>query len=821
VVVAIRLARTYERPAHARNAHNEASLSPVAAATRYHPTPRDDLAEHIVSLPSPRLDGPRQASVTRTRVHPAGRRHWSPSLAGIVWLAIGLGLFADGLAITIAPRNYPAGLLLFWIAILGPFVPFATVLVAAQPSPALREFTVAAIGVYPAIIYRMTSPLVAGGYDEHLHERTLLDLLHGSGLFAPNPLLQVSPYYPGMELFTGVAVRLTGLPVMLAMSLVVLLCRFLLILTIYHTALTVFPSRRAASLVVIFYAASPQFYYFDAQFAYETMALTLGLGGLFLLRRAQLSDGPIARRLSRLATLALLATVVAHHVTSWLVLGFLVAWTMVTPRAQRQVLARAAVVMAISVAIWTATLATRLEGYLGPVFGAAFQESESVLGRGGQGQLFNDSAGTASPQWERVCLIVYALVCTGAALVCGWILLRKAFRDRNGRLGLIGILDLVYPVTLAAHYVGAAAELGDRASTFLSFSVALSCALVARSYLRAVLPVAHRRHSAFIVALIGVAIIAFLGGVLLGSGPDWERLPGPYLVSAEARTQDPETLAAVRWAAMHLPAGSRVVADRIPAALLASQARMWPVYVPQNGLEPAWLYFSDTWGPAQTAIVRGLHIRYIYVDQRLADSLPHVGFYFYNGESPQPRRISNEALTKFSHVPGLKVVYRHGPVAIYDTSGLGVIQEQNVFTGNRPMGLGTVWDALWGALTAALVLILFRRVRVATAARSIGGIGIGTTVISVTIFVGGVLFGLRLVPGPAFTVGALLTAAVNLAVQRCQAGLRFVPRIRFPDTLDLLVLLGIDLCISGLAIGLYAAWTVDVTAVDAILRSVG
>ena len=112
----------------------------------------------------------------------------------------------------------------------------------------------------------------------------------GSGLFSPNPVLQVSPFYPGLELFTGVGIRLTGLPVVLAESLVILLCRLLLVLIIYHAALLVSPSRRGASLVVAFYAVSSEFYSFNSGFAYETLALTLGLGGIFLLRRAQLAD---------------------------------------------------------------------------------------------------------------------------------------------------------------------------------------------------------------------------------------------------------------------------------------------------------------------------------------------------------------------------------------------------------------------------------------------------------------------------------------------------------------------------------------------------
>ena len=180
----------------------------------------------------------------------------------------------------------------------------------------LRVITVAILGLYPTMVYRMSSPLVLAGYDEHLHAQSLMNLLLGSGLFAPNPGLPVSPYFPGLELFTGVVIRLTGLPVVLAISLVILLCRLLLVLIIYHAALLVSPSRRGASLVVAFYAVSAHFYSFDSGFAYETLALTLGLGGIFLLRRAQLADYTAARRLFFAASLVLVATVVTHHATS-------------------------------------------------------------------------------------------------------------------------------------------------------------------------------------------------------------------------------------------------------------------------------------------------------------------------------------------------------------------------------------------------------------------------------------------------------------------------------------------------------------------------
>ena len=88
--------------------------------------------------------------------------------------------------------------------------------------------------------------------------------------------------------------------------------------------------------------------------------------------------------------------------------------------------------------------------------------------------------------------------------------------------------------------------------------------------------------------------------------------------------------------------------------------------------EPALLYFSNTWGTYQTTVVRDLKINYLYVDQRLSESLPQEGYYIAVGETPEPEVLTTIDLDKFSHVRGLTVVYHRGPVTIYNTAGLGV-----------------------------------------------------------------------------------------------------------------------------------------------------
>jgi hypothetical protein len=753
--------------------------------------------------------GVRGTHIRKSRISPAG-------LLGVAWLSTGAGLCLDGLAVSLAWHSSALAQPLFWMAILLPFGVFATVLTAGHPTPRVRQLIVALVGLYPSVVYRMSSPFVLSGFDEHLHEQTLNNLLHGSGLFAPNPLLIVSPYYPGLELFTGTIIRLTDVPVIAAMSLVVFLCRLLLVLALYQGALTVTQSHRRASLMVILYAASAQFYFFNSQFAYQTISLTLGVGGLVLLYRAQLQEGSNrGQGLAVLANLALLGTVVTHHATSWIVLAFMTAWTIAARPGQRKILARTTAVMAIALVAWTALTAHELSAYMGPILSGILQS----IGLGAH--LFRDSAGTALPEWERISLILYAVLCTCAAVVSGWIVLRLSRRDRNRMLGLIGLLSIAYPITLAVHFEPTIAPYGDRASTFMFLPVALCCSIaIRRPKLRA-----HRTGnstSARIALLAAAVTFTYVGGVILGSGPAWGYLPGPYLVSADSRTQDPETLAAVEWAASHLPPGSRIVADRVPADLLAGEARLWPISHPENGLDPATLYFSTAWNSSLASIVKGMDIQYIYVDNRLSESLPHDGYYIFRGETPAPAKISRHALTKFADAAGLRVVYHHGPVTIYDTFRLGISGKVSDSAGRHLTQLSGPISGALGVVTGALValaLALRKRARGRRIFIEIGLVGYGLGAIIATMLAGAVMFGLRIAPGPEF---GLAVVAIVLFSTRNSWSYRIadaVRRAKVKQVLHPLILLGTLAVGAGVFVGLRADWVNEVSVVNHILRT--
>ena len=101
--------------------------------------------------------------------------------------------------------------------------------------------------------------------------------------FPLNTTLPVSPYYPGLELATAATRWLTGLPLYLDELFVLAIIRIVLVLGVYLVIERVCRSPQAGGIGVLIYAASPQFYGFDAQYAYETIGLAFAVATVYLL----------------------------------------------------------------------------------------------------------------------------------------------------------------------------------------------------------------------------------------------------------------------------------------------------------------------------------------------------------------------------------------------------------------------------------------------------------------------------------------------------------------------------------------------------------
>src|SRR5262249_46725985 len=138
-------------------------------------------------------------------------------------------------------------------------------------------------------------------------------------LFHANSLQPISPYYPGLELFTAVFAKLSGLPVFVSGAVVVGAARAVLAAALYALFAEASGSQRVAGLGAVVYMANPSFLYFDAGFAYESFALPLVVVALLLaVRWARLRGGARSHALLACTLAVVAALVVTHHLSSYL-----------------------------------------------------------------------------------------------------------------------------------------------------------------------------------------------------------------------------------------------------------------------------------------------------------------------------------------------------------------------------------------------------------------------------------------------------------------------------------------------------------------------
>ena len=226
---------------------------------------------------------------------------------------------------------------------------------------------------------------------------------------------------------------------------------------------------------------------------------------------------------------------ITHHLTSWLMLVLLWLLALFFWRGGEERRARLTLITAelatVVVLAWTAIIAPLLISYLGPIFDVASSQLLTALDGSGAGSEPRRPAGdgTPTPTWEL-------MVMAGSILLWMAMLVPAAWRAwRRGSLGPTRaryvplVIAVIYPGLQLARFAPSAAEVADRASTF----VTLAMALVVAAWLAP-------RIQTFAALVVPALVMLILGGTLIGSGPDWQRVPGPYLAGAEQRSIDSE-----------------------------------------------------------------------------------------------------------------------------------------------------------------------------------------------------------------------------------------------------------------------------------------
>jgi hypothetical protein len=367
-------------------------------------------------------------------------------------------------------------------------------------------------------------------------------------------------------------------------------------------------------------------------------------------------------------------------------------------RTQAGIVGIAAAVGLILGGAWTAYVSRLLAPYLGPAFSAAATEISQALGSGhGNRALFHNTAG-GSPSWV-IALILAAAVGWCVLLVPSLfsVIFRRSVRGGALRY-LPAVIAATFPISLLADVSSASKAVAGRATTFIFFGVALvSGAWLARR-------ISRDRRMIERVATIGVATVISLGSLIYGFGPVVTLLPGPYVVDADSLSYGSPSFAVARFADTHLPAGSHFAADSDNSDLLLALGGVTPA----RRVNPAPLFFDRQLSLYDIYLIRKDDIRYIVVDDRLAQGPPLYGNYIAAGEPTS--RLTLAQLNKFDSNPYIKRIYDNGPIHVYDVTGL-LPPSARAAPAGPPVG-GTGLDVgifLLAALVAVLWLLRLRR----------------------------------------------------------------------------------------------------------------
>lgn len=605
------------------------------------------------------------------------------NLTGPTLLVMSLGVLLMA-AVADAGRVGGTGTLLQtgWIAGLVLVFAPAVLRIVARSTPVVESVSVAVgLGLILQFSRLVLNPTSFAFHDEFIHAETLRQIDETGRLFGYNPLLPVSAYYPGLEVVTSGVERLTGLPTFAAAVITLLTARLIMVLAIVGVIRVLTGSYRAGAVGVLVYVANPQMLFFNSQYSYQTLALPLALLSIYLFAVRKRGG-----RFALVLPLAITATVVfTHHLTAaflfvtylvWLVLESVrgrrpsaePSSNLVNRRGQMTGIDRRdlrlmtgwGIILLVFSVVNTGNPITT---YLGAIGGSSSAEILGLTEGQNAKVLFSDSAGTGPAPWEQVLLIAAVLIATASLLlVLGY--LRSSWRAFRPLALLVGLLAILYPVIPAGHLTQATAEVGDRAAGFVFIGTAV--VIGAWWWQRQRTP---RIQVAF---TIGCTVV-FLGNIILGAGPTAGQLPGPYEISADARSVDADNLAAAFWENAALPRDSVVYADRTSGLLAAAIGGQETVRHVSTNIDASRLLLAPTITSTDFALIRATNLDYLIVDTRLSRGLPHQQVYIENGEYGKAGRtepVTADALNKFASVKGVNRIYDNGSLVIYDVQGI-------------------------------------------------------------------------------------------------------------------------------------------------------
>jgi hypothetical protein len=584
---------------------------------------------------------------------------------GVLVSSIG---YADGRAGN-GPQSGP-GVALYWLGQALILVPVGCRLLSRRSLSNAGIVTLIAVLTVAEYFLKVNyEPLGFAFNDEFLHWRGTTNMLQSGKLFELNYGLPIGTHYPGIEEVTSALVSATGFSVFEAGLVVAGVAHLLFILFLYLAFVVAIRSHRIAGIAVLIYFAAPSLTSFNSMFVYETLALAfLGMCIVAGLRSAIEKSPGDRRRWFIVAVLCILATVITHHVTSYMLTGFL-ALVAIASRltGSRNTAARfglLALISALAVAGWIAFIAPDTISYFSPTVVGMADSLKNLTNGGSSG-----AASTSSNPFSNTVLEALGLLAITVLIAVGsW----QAWKRHRRHPWIIGMMiggTLGWILSLGIRLgTSDGQELSGRAATYIYIPVSVIAAL---ALTRLVNSGPMRRLGAAATAFVVAAVVALLiDGLANGWPPFWERLPGPHQVASFEASVDPQEIAISYWSLAQLGPGNVIAADQ----------GIYPVLIGYGDQNPqqvtTFLYSTPTWTLAVAQQASGLNMQYVETDTRLTKSLPPSGNDFLDQASGTTSPVPLVYLTKYNHIEGVARVYDDGTINFYDLVSFGYVPQK-------------------------------------------------------------------------------------------------------------------------------------------------
>jgi hypothetical protein len=586
----------------------------------------------------------------------------TPRALAPIALCAGLGLLLCAYANSLSRQLLDPNTLILWAGVLLIALPILYRLTSRDASPAERLALVCLLGLSLYAVKLVRDAPIFTFSDEVVHAYNANQIAIHHHLFHYNPILPVTPSYPGLEGATSSLMTITGLSSYWAGAVVVAAARLSLVAALFLLYSRVSGSARTAGIAVAIYAGNFNFFYWGAQFSYESLSLPIFIVVLMAIAERDTVPRDWARSWAVPIVLGISAIVITHHLTSYALAAFLaglaLAYWLVRRDWRWPNPWRYAIFTAVLATVWLLLVASSTFGYLSPVLSEAFKA------------IFNTASGEAPPrglfQGKGSTVPTTPLLARAVALAAVGLLtvaapfglLRLWRHSRKQPFVLVfGVAAIAFFATLVLRLAPAAWETGNRAGEFLFIGLAF---VVASAGVQNWAPL--KRPWLGRAALSAALGIVLVGGAI--SGWPWDlQLATPVRASAEGRTISSSPLALANWARENVPADERFGASIADARLLMDPGERLAFAGKHPDIQDMLLELAFSRHGWEKPLLRENGIRYVVTDSREIASDSTRGYPFSVGGEPT---IERQAILKFGELPDARRIYSNGEISVYD-----------------------------------------------------------------------------------------------------------------------------------------------------------